>query len=148
LLALGSVQFAAAQTSFDLNMGFGSFHDKASTTGTDSVTGAACQSGDSTCVFNNSMSGFFLGFGMDMLLKKSYGLGFQWDVSPARSNYSASESSGGATYTYQYRQHFIDVNGIWAPVNNKKVTLKIMPGIGDAKTGFSEKISECLSVSS
>jgi hypothetical protein len=36
-LALGSVQFAAAQTSFDVNLGFGSFHDKAAApTGIDS----------------------------------------------------------------------------------------------------------------
>jgi hypothetical protein len=146
------VQFAAAQTSFDLNIGFGSFHDKALTTGTDSVTFNPCTSvsSDPNCVFtsSNGLGGFFLGFGMDMLLKKSYGVGFSWDLTPARSNYQPTvqipASEGGGSYTLQYRQHFIDVNGIWAPVNNKKFVLKIMPGIGDAKFGVAEKVTSCL----
>jgi hypothetical protein len=150
LLALGTVQFAAAQASFDVNLGFGSFHDKAaSPTGTDNVTGNPCSSvtADPNCVItpSSNMGGFFLGFGMDMLLKKNYGIGFQWDLTPAKSNYTPSQSFQGVTETVQYRQHFIDVNGIWAPVNTKKVALKIMPGIGDAKTGISIYESQCLS---
>jgi opacity protein-like surface antigen len=94
---------------------------------------------------SNSMGGFFLGFGMDMLLKKNYGVGFSWDLTPARANYSAPVASQGVTETVQYRQHFIDFNGIYAPINNKKVVLKIMGGIGDAKTGISINESECLS---
>jgi hypothetical protein len=149
-LALGSVQFAAAQTSFDLNVGFGSFHDKAAApTGVDSITGNPCTSvvSDATCVLtpSNGMGGFFLGFGMDMMLKKSYGIGFSWDLTPAKSNYQPPVSFAGSTETIQYRQHFIDINGIWAPINNKKVVLKIMPGIGDAKTGISIYESQCIS---
>lgn len=149
-LALGSVQFAAAQTSFDVNFGVGSFHDKsAAPTGSDSVTGNPCSSTitDPNCVISasNGMGGVFIGFGMDMLLKKNYGLGFSWDLTPAHSNYTAPESSEGVTETVQYRQHFIDVNGIYAPINNKKVVLKILGGIGDAKTSISINESECLS---
>jgi hypothetical protein len=150
-LALGSVQFAAAQTSFDVNLGFGAFHDKAAApTGSDSLTGAPCTSSDPTCVFSatNGLSGFFLGFGMDLMLKKSFGAGFSWDLMPARSNYEPQVtipvSEGGGSYTLQYRQHFIDVNGIWAPINNKKFVLKIIPGIGDAKFGISESVTSCL----
>jgi hypothetical protein len=149
-LALGSVQYAAAQTSFDLNLGFGTFHDKAAApTGTDSVTGNPCTSVamDANCVITPSsgMGGFFLGFGMDMLLKKNYGLGFSWDLTPAHSNYTPAQSFDGTTETVQYRQQFIDFNGIYAPINNKKVVLKIIPGIGDAKTGISIYESECIS---
>ena len=152
-LALGSVQFAAAQTSFDVNLGFGSFHDKAAAaTGIDSVTGSTCTSvtADPNCVITptNGMGGFFLGFGMDLMLKKSYGAGFSWDLMPARGNYEPQAtipaSEGGGSYTLQYRQHFIDFNGIWSPINNKKFQLKIEPGIGDAKFGVAEKVTSCL----
>jgi len=89
-LAFGSVQFAAAQTAFDVNLGFGTFHDKAAgATGYDSITGSNCTSTDPNCITSttNGLGSFFLGFGMDVMLKKSYGLGFSWDVMPVRSNY-------------------------------------------------------------
>jgi hypothetical protein len=152
-LALGSVQFAAAQTSFDVNVGFGAFHDKAlGPTGYDSITGNPCTSvtADANCIVTptNGLSGFFLGFGLDLMLKKKFGAGFSWDVMPARSNYQPEvtipASEGGGSYTLQYRQHFIDVNGIWSPINNKKFQLKIEPGIGDAKFGISEKVQSCV----
>lgn len=155
-LALGSVQFASAQTDFDVNLGFGSFHDKAAAaTGVDSVTGSTCTSvtTDPNCVITptNGMGGFFLGFGMDLMLKKKYGLGFSWDLTPARSDYepavSIPASEGGGSYTVQYRQHFIDFNGIYAPVNNKKFVLKLIPGIGDAKTSISISETSCLTSS-
>ena len=141
LLALGSMQFASAQTSFDVNIGFGSFHDKATGLGIDnfnSPTNAlgtcALNTGDVNCQATPSMGGFFLGFGFDMLLKKNFGAGFEWDLSPAKQDYGV----------LQYRQHFIDFDGIWAPINTKKVVLKIMPGIGDAKTGFSITQTGCV----
>lgn len=146
-LALGSVQFAAAQTSFDLNLGFGAFHDKAlAPTGVDSVTGNPCTTGG-TCVITptNGLGGFFLGFGMDLMLKKNFGAGFSWDLMPVRSNYEPTFTvPGQGSYTLQYRQHFIDVNGIWSPINNKKFQLKIEPGIGDAKFGISYKQTSCV----
>jgi hypothetical protein len=148
------MQFASAQTSFDLNVGFGSFHDKAApSTGYDSVTFANCTSvqTDPNCLLtsSSSMGGFFLGFGMDMMLKKSYGLGFSWDLTPARTNYQPTitipAAEGGGSETIQYRQHFIDINGIYAPISTKKVVVKLIPGIGDAKTGISIYESQCLS---
>lgn len=145
LLALGSMQFASAQTSFDVNIGFGSFHDSAAP-GVDSVTGNSCTSvsTDANCQTTSGMGGFFLGFGFDMLLKKNMGAGFSWDLTPARGTYEPSSTYQGITETVQYRQHFIDFNGIYAPINNKKVVLKLIPGIGDAKTGISIYESECL----
>jgi hypothetical protein len=145
------MQFASAQTAFDVNLGFGSFHDKAAAaTGIDSVTGSTCTSTDPNCIVTptNGMGGFFLGFGFDLMLKKSYGLGFSWDLTPARTNYEPTVQipavDGGGSYTAQYRQHFIDFDGIYAPVNNKKFVLKLIPGIGDAKTGISISESSCL----
>jgi opacity protein-like surface antigen len=149
-LALGSVQFASAQTSFDVNMGFGSFHDKAAAPfGTDSVTGNPCSSTvtDPNCEFTttNGLGGFFLGFGMDLMLKKSYGLGFSWDLTPAKSNFETPQSvSGVGTVALQYRQHFIDFNGIYSPINNKKFQVKLTPGIGVAKFGISENVTQCV----
>lgn len=154
ILALGSLQLASAQTSFDVSLGFGSFHDKAAapfTNGTDSITGNPCTSvaSDPNCIITttstNGLSGFFLGFGFDLMLKKNYGVGFSWDLTPAKTNYEPPQNIPGfGTVTYQFRQHFIDFNGIWAPVSTKKFVLRIIPGIGDAKFGISEQITQCI----
>jgi hypothetical protein len=134
-LALGSLQLASAQSSFDLNLGFGSFHDKAQGAGIDNTTFGTCAVGSATtCQATPALSGFFLGFGGDLMLKKHYGVGAEWDLTPARTDYGP----------LQYRQHFIDVNGIYAPINQKKVVVKIMGGIGDAKTGFSYTQTGCV----
>jgi hypothetical protein len=139
-LALGSVQFAAAQSSFDLNIGFGSFHNSASGQGIDNINSpnafGSCMlnAGDPNCEATPSLSGFFLGFGGDLMLKKHYGFGAEWDLTPAKQNYGP----------LQYRQHFIDFDGIYAPINQKKVAVKLYGGIGDAKTGFSITESGCV----
>ena len=134
-LALGSVQFAAAQSSFDLNLGFGSFHDKAQGAGIDNTTFSTCVVGSvTTCQATPALSGFFLGFGGDLMLKKHYGIGGSWVLTPAKSDYGP----------LNYRQHFMGVDGIYAPVNTKKVIVKILGGIGDAKTGFSYTQSGCV----
>ena len=153
-LALGSLQFAAAQTGFDVHLGFGTFHDKAAapfTSGYDSITGNPCTSitSDPNCVISttstNGLGGFFLGFGMDLMVKKSYGLGFSWDLTPAKSNFESPQNIPGyGTVAYQFREHFIDVNGIWSPVSTKKFALRLIPGIGDAKFGISEKVTQCI----
>lgn len=153
ILALGSVQFAAAQSSFDVNLGFGSYHDKAlGATGYDTITGNPCTSvsTDPNCVVSptNGMGGFFMGFGFDLMLKQNYGVGFNWDLTPARTNYQPTvaipASLGGGSYTLQYRMHFIDFNGIWSPIHTKKVALRIIPGIGDAKFGIAYNVTSCL----
>lgn len=134
-LALCCVQFAAAQSSFDLNVGFGSFHDKAAPGGIDNQTFATCavSSADPTCQATPSLGGFFLGFGGDLMLKKSFGVGGEIQVTPAKSNYGP----------LSYRQTFWDLDGIYAPINQKKVALKLMGGIGEAKTGFSLVSTGC-----
>jgi hypothetical protein len=135
-LALGSMQFAAAQSSFDINLGFGSFHDKAQGLGIDNTTFGTCtpQTSVPTCQATPSLSGFFLGFGGDLMLKKHYGVGGEWVLTPGKSSYGP----------LNYRQHFIDFDGIYAPLNEKKVAVKIMGGIGDAKTAFSYTQTGCV----
>lgn len=140
-LALGSVQFASAQSAFDLNLGFGSFHDKASGAGIDNLNSptnafGSCipNTGDPNCQATPSLGGFFLGFGGDLMLKKHYGVGGEWVLTPAKQDYGP----------LSYRQHFIDINGIYAPIVQKKVVVKLMGGIGDAKTGFSFTSSGCV----
>ena len=141
ILAFGSVQFASAQSAFDLNLGFGSFHDKASGAGIDNLNSptnafGSCTpgTGDPYCQATPALSGFFLGFGGDLMLKKHYGVGGEWVLTPAKQDYGP----------LSYRQHFIDINGIYAPIVQKKVVVKLMGGIGDAKTGFSFTSSGCV----
>ena len=42
------ISFAYAQSAVDVNLGFGTFHDKAAGSGIDSTTGLTCTTG-STC---------------------------------------------------------------------------------------------------
>ena len=129
------MQFAAAQSSFDLNLGFGSFHDKAQGSGIDTQTFGSCAIGSaSTCKALPALSGFFMGFGANLMLKKHLGIGGEWVLTPVKSDYGP----------LSYRQHFYDFNGIYAPVNEKKVVVQLMGGIGGAKTGFSFTQSGCV----
>ena len=134
-LTLGSLQFAAAQSSFDLNLGFGTLHDKAQQYGIDNTTFGTCVVGSaSTCQKLPALSGFFLGFGGDIMLQKHYGVGGEWVLTPAKTAYGP----------LNYRQHFYDFNGIYAPINSKKAIVKLQGGIGGAKTGFSYTQSGCV----
>jgi len=134
-LALGSMHFAAAQTAFDLNMGFGSFHDSSTGSGIDSQTFATCTtSTDTTCQNTPALSGFFLGFGGDLMLHKSYGVGAEIAFTPARTNYGP----------LSYRETFFDFDGIYSPIHEKKVGVQISGGIGDAKTGFTYTQTGCV----
>ena len=139
-LLLVCAPFAGAQTSFDLNVGFGAAHDASNGGGIDNLNainpGAICtpNTGDVNCQTNPSLSGFFLGFGGDVLLKKHYGFGMEASFTPSRSNYGPLE----------FRQTFYDFNGEYVPVNEKRVQLKLMGGIGGSKTGFAVNESSCV----
>jgi outer membrane protein with beta-barrel domain len=139
-LLLASTPFAGAQTSFDLNIGFGAAHDGANGSGLDNANSlnafGTCtpNTGDVNCEANPSLTGFFLGFGGDVLLQKHYGFGAEVSFTPVRRDYGP----------LQYRQTFYDFNGIYAPVNEKRVQLKLMGGIGGAKTGFAFNSNTCV----
>jgi hypothetical protein len=131
LLFLAS--FANAQSALDVNLGFGTFHDKAAGTGFDANTGATCTTG-TTCLLTPALSGFFMGFGGDVMLSKHIGFGGEASLQPRKQDYAGLQS----------RQIFYDVNGIFAPVNQKKVILRLEGGIGGATTSFSITQSSCV----
>jgi hypothetical protein len=131
-LLLVCAPFAGAQSSVDFMMGFGTAHDSSNGGGIDNASSVnaygACtpNSGDTYCQSNPGLSGFFLGFGGDVMLWKHFGLGATAIVQPARSNYGPLLS----------RQAFYDFNGVYRPVSTKRVSLEVVGGIGGAHTGF------------
>ena len=134
------IPLASAQNAFDVNIGFGSLHDSATGGGLDNAKSlnafGTCTpgSGDTFCQATGGLGGFFLGFGGDIMFTKRFGAGFQADIQPARSNYGP----------LQYRQSFLDVNGIYAPIDRKRFVVQLMGGLGDARTSFSFTQSGCV----
>ena len=127
------ISFAYAQSAVDVNLGFGTFHDKAAGSGIDSTTGLTCTTG-STCALTPALSGFFMGFGGAVMLNKHLGFGGEASLQPRKQDYAG----------FQSRQIFYDVNGIYAPVNEKKVMVRLEGGIGGATTSFSYTASSCV----
>jgi hypothetical protein len=131
-----------AQSSFDLNVGFGTATAGASGAGIDNGNSfnafGPCipNSGDANCQATPSLGGFFLGFGGDVMLTKRYGVGAEISLQPTRQDYGP----------LQYRQTFYDFNGILAPVNQKRVELQLLGGIGGARTSFSFTQTGCVGV--
>jgi opacity protein-like surface antigen len=140
--ALCSTPAARAQSSFDLNIGFGSAHNGAASGGIDNANSVnafgSCTPGpeDPNCETLPNLGGFFLGFGGDVMLTKRYGVGMEVAFQPSRPDYGP----------LQYRQTFYDFNGIFAPINQKRVILKIQGGIGGARTSFAINESGCVGV--
>jgi hypothetical protein len=134
------IPFAGAQNAVDINVGFGSFHNSASGGGLDGATSlnafgtCAPGSGDTLCQATGGLGGFFLGLGGDIMFSKRFGAGFQADIQPARSGYGP----------LQYRQSFLDANGIYAPIDRKRFVLQLIGGIGDARTSFAVNQSSCI----
>ena len=132
--------FASAQDALDVHIGVGSFHNSASSVGLDNASSlnafGTCSpgSGDTFCQSTGRLGGAFLGIGADIMFSKRFGAGFQANIQPARSNYVSLE----------YRQTFLDVNCIYAPINRKRVVLQLLGGIGDARTSFSVNQSSCI----
>ena len=127
------MSFAYAQSAVDVNLGFGTVHDKASAIGFDNVTGATCTTG-ATCVNTPALSGFFMGFGGTIMLNKHFGFGGEASLQPKKQDYAGLQS----------RQIFYDVDGVYAPVNQKKVMVRLEGGIGGATTSFSITQSSCV----
>lgn len=135
LLAL-CAPLASAQSSVDVNVGFGTAHDSANSGGIDNVSFGSCTpgAGGATCQSLPTMSGFFLGFGGDIMLKKHYGFGADAILQPGRPDYGP----------LQYREVFYDVDGIYAPVSEKRFALRLVGGIGGARTSFAYSATGCV----
>ena len=53
------------------------------------------------------------------MLQKHFGVGAEVNLQPAQSSYGP----------LQYRQTFYDVNGIYAPINQKRLAVQLQGGI-------------------
>jgi len=139
-LLLFCIQFAHAQSGFDINIGFGSSQDK-SLGSVDTTTLLPCGPG-SICANTPSLSNFFLGFGGNLMLWKKFGVGADYVLQPAKQDYLVLQTaSAGAAIpgiTLQTRVGFYDFNGIFQPINQKKVALQLIGGIGGANIKFYE----------
>ncbi len=141
------VPLASAQSSVDFMLGFGTAHDSASSSGLDNSALSQCSPIGSTsittggtCVSTPSLSGFFLGFGGDVIVWKNLGFGAEVSFQPAKTQYITIPDYG----PLDYRQTFYDVNAVYEPVHTKRVSLDLQGGIGGAKTGFSITQSTCV----
>jgi len=139
VLFLGAT-FSNAQTSFDVNVGFGGAWDSANSGGIDNAASpnafGSCVlgSGDSLCQSLPKLNGFFLGFGGDLMLYKHFGVGFEANLQPSRENYGPLTS----------RETFYDVNAIYAPITTRRASLFLDGGVGGARTSFSLTESGCV----
>jgi hypothetical protein len=131
---------ASAQSSVDINIGFGTAHDSANSGGLDNTSSAnafgSCTpgTGDTYCQSLPTMSGFFLGFGGDIMLNKRFGFGAEATLQPNRPDYGP----------LQYREAFYDFDGVVTPVSEKRFALRILGGVGGARTAFSYSASSCV----
>ena len=139
-LPLYFASYASAQSSFDVNIGFGTARVGSNGSGIDNASSSnafgSCvpSSGDTFCQKTSGLGGFFLGLGGDVMLQKHFGIGAEVNLQPAKNDYGP----------LQYRQTFYDFNGIYAPINEKRVTLQLQGGIGVARTGFSFSQDSCV----
>jgi Outer membrane protein beta-barrel domain len=136
-LLLFGIPLAARAQSFDVGMGFGTNHDGSNGGGIDNASSETAfgpctpGTGDSDCETNPALNNFSLSFGGDFMATKHFGAGFEAVFQPAQENY------GPLTY----RQTFYDFNAIYAPINEKRVSLKIEGGAGGAKTSVYVPVS-------
>jgi hypothetical protein len=148
LLASAScIPYAAAQSTFDFNMGFGALQDKAPSTGLDEnpVTGIffGCQfASDPTCIKTKSLSGFALGFGGNLMLWKHFGVGANVSIQLPQQTYATFQQQVISTQTpgvaIKTRATLYDFDGIYQPYKTKKVGLQFLGGIGGANLKFYE----------
>ncbi len=140
LLTFGAA-VASAQSAVDIGMGFGAAFDKANGMGIDNANSptnafGSCvpNSGDTYCQATSSMNGFFLGFGGDIMLRKHFGVGAEFNVEPSQKSYGPLTD----------RTMFYDFNGVYAPYSTKRVALLVQGGIGGERTSFGYSESGCV----
>ena len=86
-----------------------------------------------------------LGFGGDLILWKNFGVGADVSLQPAKQTYinlnASAANAGLSSLAVQSRMTFYDFDGIYEPINQKKVAVKIKGGIGGANLKFYEASS-------
>jgi len=136
LLLLFCIPLMAADGSASFGLGFGTNHVKASGLGIDNFTGGVCTPvASSSCEATPALNGFFLGIGGDGMPSKRFGIGAEVVFMPAKGNW---------TSLLQYRQTFYDFNGIYVPFTRNRATIKLMGGIGGARTSSSFENTSCI----
>jgi hypothetical protein len=119
-------QFAAAQSGFDVNIGFGSAHAKS--------TGERIETfGDGVLYRTPTLNGFFLGFGGNLMLYKHLGFGAEINLQPNKPDYAGLKA----------RNTFWDVNAIYQPFAAKRAAVQLQGGIGGANVRFYFSDSGC-----
>lgn len=149
LMGVGAFALPAlyAQSTFDVNIGFGAWQDKAAPGGVDidPVTGiffACSQATDPTCVRTSSLNSFQMGVGGSLMLWKRFGVGAEVSFQPAQQTYAnfqqqvVSQQIPG--FSLNSRMVLYDFDGIFQPVKTKKVALQLRGGIGGANLRFYE----------
>lgn len=131
---------AHAQSALDVNVNFGTAWNSANGAGIDNLNSANALggcipgAGDPFCQATPRLSGFFLGFGGDIMFREHLGVGAEVNFQPVHQDYGPLGS----------RQTFIDVNGIYEPIINKRAILQLQGGIGTATTGFIFNQNSCV----
>lgn len=134
------IPFASAQSAVDVNVGFGGAWASANPSGLDNANSAnafgSCTPGlnDVYCQNLPKLNSFFLGFGGDVMFKPKFGVGANYDITPAKSAYGPLD----------FRQAFYDFNGVFRPIQTKRAALNIEAGVGGARTSFSYTQSACV----
>ncbi len=127
--------FAHAQAALDVNVNFGSAWDSATGLGIDNTTGLSCApSSAATCLASPKLNGFFLGFGGDIMFRQHFGVGAEVNFQPTHQAYGP----------LNYRQTFVDVNGIYEPLITKRAIVQLQGGVGSASTGFTVSQTQCI----
>ncbi len=134
VLLLACAPLARAQGSFDLALGFGTQHAKATGDGIDVNTFEPCPQASATCELTPSLGGLFMGFEGDAMLNKHMGFGGELNFQPSKGNYGPIQS----------RELFYDFNALYAPINRKNVQFRIEGGVGGAHFGTSYTATSCV----
>jgi len=136
VLLLACAPLARAQGSFDLALGFGTQHAKATGAGIDENTLAPClpSSSDTTCQSTPALGGLFMGIEGDAMLNKHLGIGGELNFQPTKGNYGP----------IQARELFYDFDALYAPINRKNVQFRIEGGVGGAHFGSSYTETSCV----
>jgi len=146
---LWSPRFAAAQSTFDINMGFGWANAKA-LPGVDINTFGPCTSatGAGNCVTTPKLNSFMLGFGGSLMAWRHFGVGAEIKFQPAKQNYLTfqQQTATQSGDILQDRVTLWDVHGVLRPMYSKKAEIQLLGGIGGANVKFYENFASSSSI--
>jgi hypothetical protein len=148
ILLLACLPIAQAQSSVDINVGFGWAHAK-SLGLVDINTLNPCQNlAGEVCGNTPALSNFMLGFGGNLMLWKHLGVGVDVGVQPGKQNYLTFQTASAGSFgdVLQSRVTLYDFDAIYAPLSTKKFALQLKGGIGGANVKFYENLSSSSAV--